>query len=429
MTEDVTIYTVAQLNEEVKDLLDAVPGYRNIYVRGEISNYKAHSSGHHYMTLKDESAAIKAVMFRREAMRLKFRPANGMKVIVRGRVSSFPRTGEVQLYLSEIVPEGAGALHLAFEQLKARLQMEGLFDQARKKPLPRFPKRIALVTSPTGKAVHDMLRILRRRWPVAKVTVYPALVQGDDAPASISRALALVNALHSADVILCGRGGGSLEDLWSFNTEQVARAIAASNIPVVSAVGHEPDYTIADFVADLRAPTPSGAAELVSPDRFTLLLSLRQMRDRLCVIANGRTMTCRQRLEALFARLEARTPRRYIEEKRLLLDHLNERLSAAIVSHLEREKRRTVTAQRALLEAHKNTLRQERTRFIRAAAALDALSPLKVLGRGYAIATDKGGAVISDAAQIETGAALYVRFAKGAAECRVVYIRKGEDHG
>ena len=265
-----TVYSVTRLNNEIKELLDAVPGYRNLLVQGEISNYKAHSSGHHYMTLKDEGAAINAVMFRSDAMRLKFRLENGMKVIVRARVSSFPRTGQVQLYISEVIPDGAGALNLAFEQLKNKLQAEGLFDPAHKKPIPACPQRIALVTSPTGAAVRDMIRILGRRWPLARVTLYPAQVQGQGAAESIARALMLANAIGEADVILCGRGGGSMEDLWAFNEEAVARAIYDSEIPVISAVGHEPDVTIADFVADLRAPTPSGAAELAVPDRAEL---------------------------------------------------------------------------------------------------------------------------------------------------------------
>ena len=256
-----TIYTVSQLNNEIKDLLDTIPGYRGLMAQGEISNYKAHSSGHHYMTLKDENAAINAVMFRSDAMRLKFRLQNGMKVIVKARVSSFPRTGAVQLYISEIIPDGAGALNLAFEQLKAKLQAEGLFSERYKKSIPTCPNSIALVTSPTGAAVRDMIRILGRRWPLAKVVLYPAQVQGQGAAESIARAIALANAIGEADVILCGRGGGSMEDLWAFNEEVTARAIFASEIPVISAVGHEPDFTIADFVADLRAPTPSGAAE------------------------------------------------------------------------------------------------------------------------------------------------------------------------
>ena len=289
------IYTVSQLNNEIKDLLDAVPGYRSLLVQGEISNYKAHSSGHHYMTLKDRDAAINAVMFRSDAMRLKFRLENGMKVIVRARVSSFPRTGAVQLYISEIIPDGAGALNVAFEQLKAKLQAEGLFAEAHKKPIPACPSSIALVTSPTGAAVRDMIRILGRRWPLAKVVLYPAQVQGQGAAESIARALALANAIGEADVILCGRGGGSMEDLWAFNEEVTARAIYASEIPVISAVGHEPDVTIADFVADLRAPpTPSGAAELAVPDRADWKATLEMLDARLRAAAGKQTETRRR---------------------------------------------------------------------------------------------------------------------------------------
>ena len=298
-----TIYTVSQLNNEIKDLLDAVPGYRGLMVQGEISNYKAHSSGHHYMTLKDENAAINAVMFRSDAMRLKFRLQNGMKVIVKARVSSFPRTGAVQLYVSEIIPDGAGALNLAFEQLKAKLQAEGLFSERYKKPIPSCPDSIALVTSPTGAAVRDMIRILGRRWPLAKVVLYPAQVQGQGAAESIARAIALANAIGEADVILCGRGGGSMEDLWAFNEEVTARAIFASEIPVISAVGHEPDFTIADFVADLRAPTPSGAAELAVPDRAEYALNLRTLDARLHTAAHRRAEQQRKLLDGLQERL------------------------------------------------------------------------------------------------------------------------------
>ena len=309
------IYTVSQLNNEIKDLLDAVPGYRSLLVQGEISNYKAHSSGHHYMTLKDRDAAINAVMFRSDAMRLKFRLENGMKVIVRARVSSFPRTGAVQLYISEIIPDGAGALNVAFEQLKAKLAAEGLFAESRKKPIPSCPMSIALVTSPTGAAVRDMIRILGRRWPLAKVVLYPAQVQGQGAAESIARALALANAIGEADVILCGRGGGSMEDLWAFNEEVTARAIYASEIPVISAVGHEPDVTIADFVADLRAPTPSGAAELAVPDRADWKATLEMLDARLRAAAGKQTQMRRRQLQSLSERLSVRTPVRYIAEK------------------------------------------------------------------------------------------------------------------
>lgn len=415
-----TVYSVTRLNNEIKNLLDAVPGYRNLLVQGEISNYKAHSSGHHYMTLKDEGAAINAVMFRSDAMRLKFRLENGMKVIVRARVSSFPRTGQVQLYISEVIPDGAGALNLAFEQLKRKLQAEGLFDPAHKKPIPACPQRIALVTSPTGAAVRDMIRILGRRWPLAKVTLYPAQVQGQGAAESIARALMLANAIGEADVILCGRGGGSMEDLWAFNEEVVARAIYDSDIPVISAVGHEPDVTIADFVADLRAPTPSGAAELAVPDRAEYALSVRTLDTRLRTAAHKQLQIRRQRLTTLQERLELRTPANYIAEKRLLLDQMADRLCAALPARLTREEQKLTVLRQRLLSAGQGGLHKRRLRFAQTVATLDAISPLRVLARGYAVATKgKRGAVVTDAAALQAGDTLHIRFAKGAANCRV----------
>ncbi len=415
-----TVYSVTRLNNEIKDLLDAVPGYRNLLVQGEISNYKAHSSGHHYMTLKDEGASINAVMFRSDAMRLKFRLENGMKVIVRARVSSFPRTGQVQLYISEVIPDGAGALSLAFEQLKRKLQAEGLFDPAHKKPIPACPQRIALVTSPTGAAVRDMIRILGRRWPLAKVTLYPAQVQGRGAAESIARALLLANAVGEADVILCGRGGGSMEDQWAFNEEVVARAIYDSDIPVISAVGHEPDVTIADFVADLRAPTPSGAAELAVPDRAEYALSVRTLDTRLRTAAHKQIEARRQRLTALQERLELRTPANYIAEKRLLLDQMTDRLCAALPARLVREEQKLTVLRQRLLTAGQGGLHKRRLRFAQTVATLDAISPLRVLARGYAVATrGKRGAVVTDAAALKAGDTLHIRFAKGAANCRV----------
>lgn len=415
-----TVYSVTRLNNEIKDLLDAVPGYRNLLVQGEISNYKAHSSGHHYMTLKDEGASINAVMFRSDALRLKFRLENGMKVIVRARVSSFPRTGQVQLYISEVIPDGAGALNLAFEQLKRKLQAEGLFDPAHKKPIPTCPQRIALVTSPTGAAVRDMIRILGRRWPLAKVTLYPAQVQGQGAAESIARALMLANAVGEADVILCGRGGGSMEDLWAFNEEVVARAIYDSDIPVISAVGHEPDVTIADFVADLRAPTPSGAAELAVPDRAEYALSVRTLDTRLRTAAHKQLQIRRQRLTTLQERLELRTPANYIAEKRLLLDQMTDRLCAALPARLTREEQKLTVLRQRLLTAGQGALHKRRLRFAQTVATLDAISPLRVLARGYAVATKgKRGAVVTDAATLKAGDTLHIRFAKGAANCRV----------
>ena len=447
-----TVYSVTRLNNEIKDLLDAVPGYRSLLVQGEISNYKAHSSGHHYMTLKDEGAAINAVMFRSDAMRLKFRLENGMKVIVRARVSSFPRTGQVQLYLSEVIPDGAGALSLAFEQLKNKLQAEGLFDPAHKRPIPSCPTRVALVTSPTGAAVRDMIRILGRRWPLAAVTVYPAQVQGQGAAESIARAIALVNAIGEAEVILCGRGGGSMEDLWAFNEEVTARAIYESGIPVISAVGHEPDVTIADFVADLRAPTPSGAAELAVPDRAEYRAAWRALDARLREAPCKSVRQHRARLEGLQERLRLRTPAHYIADKRVLLDQMSDRLLTAIPARLARdaqrldaqrralmrvgpvrqmqEARRLADLRRRLLAAGQETTQAHRLHFAQMAATLDAISPLRVLARGYAVATKgKRGGVVTDAAKLRAGDTLHIRFAKGAADCRVTEIEEENANG
>ena len=399
------IYTVSQLNNEIKDLLDAVPGYRSLLVQGEISNYKAHSSGHHYMTLKDRDAAINAVMFRSDAMRLKFRLENGMKVIVRARVSSFPRTGAVQLYISEIIPDGAGALNVAFEQLKVKLAAEGLFAEAHKKPIPACPSSIALVTSPTGAAVRDMIRILGRRWPLAKVVLYPAQVQGQGAAESIARALALANAIGEADVILCGRGGGSMEDLWAFNEEVTARAIYASEIPVISAVGHEPDVTISDFVADVRAATPSNAAELVAPDQAELRQTLANMHARMLAAVKMQLQFDRQRLGALAGRRVLQSPLGYLQDRRMLLDHESRMLATLM--------------QRAVA--------QKKQRFAHLAAALDAMSPLKVLGRGYSLVRTEDGSVVQRAEQLRVGETLEITLRKGSVSAEVREIREDSD--
>lgn len=420
-----TVYSVTRLNQEIKELLESNPSFHGVYVQGEISNYKLHTSGHHYFTLKDEGAAISAVLFRSDAARLRFRLQNSMKVIARGRVSSFPKSGQVQLYLTDIMPDGAGALSVAFEQLKQKLEAEGLFNERFKKPIPDCPSHIALVTSQTGAAVRDMVRILGRRWPLARVTLFPAQVQGQGAAESICRALALANALGQADVILCGRGGGSMEDLWAFNEESVARAIFDSEIPVISAVGHEPDVTIADFVADLRAPTPSGAAELAVPDRLEYRGLLRQYNARLLEAARKRTKTVRQRLCSLSERLALRTPLHYIAEKRLTLDLLHDRLCAALPARLAREREQLKHRVFRLSASGKGAVQARRLRFSKAAATLNAVSPLKVLARGYAVASSEKG-VITDASVLQVGNTLQVRFAKGAARCRVTGIQKGD---
>ena len=275
------IYRVSEVNQHIKQLIDADPGLNALLVRGEISNYKVYPSGHHYFTLKDGESALRCVMFAGMAKYLRFRPQNGMKVVASGKISVYPRDGGYQLYCSRLVSDGLGDLHIAFEQLKERLYAQGLFDSEHKKPLPAYPRRIGVVTSPAGAAVHDMIRILRRRFPLAKVLLLPVRVQGEEAAGEIADAIAYANRYHLADVLIVGRGGGSVEDLWAFNEEVVARAIFDSRIPVVSAVGHEPDVTISDYVADCRAATPSHAAEIVVPDQMELHRKLRTLSVRL----------------------------------------------------------------------------------------------------------------------------------------------------
>ena len=296
------VYQVSEVNLLIKGVLDSVPQLGNIYVRGEISNYKLYPSGHHYFTLKDPEGAIRCVMFRGQALRLRFRPENGMKVIALGRISVYPRDGAYQLYCDALSPDGVGDLHLAFEQLKDKLWREGLFDEGHKKPLPRYPETIAVITSPAGAAVHDMIRILRRRWPAAKVKLLPVRVQGTEAPAEIVGAIRYACRHHVADLIITGRGGGSIEDLWAFNDERVARAIYDADIPIISAVGHEPDVTIADFVADARAATPSHAAEMAAPDQAELLQRLGSLQSRLAQAEGRRLSLLRERLDALAAK-------------------------------------------------------------------------------------------------------------------------------
>ncbi len=392
------VYSVTQVNQYIKGLLDQDQTMTALYVRGEVSNYKAYPSGHHYFSLKDAGGAIRCVMFRREAVSLRFRPENGMKVLAFGRVTVFPRDGQYQLYCSALTPDGVGDLHVAFEQLKQKLYEEGLFEAAHKKPLPRFPEKIALITSPAGAAVRDMLRILEARWPLAEVCIIPVRVQGAEAPGEIAGAIAWANQHRAADLLITGRGGGSMEDLWAFNEEIVARAIYASDIPIISAVGHEPDVTIADFAADLRAATPSNAAELAMPDQNEIYAGLWGLGDRL-----GRAMT--RQLEAGRAALERarrcrvlQEPMGYVDDKRVLLDYQRERLAHGL----------------------RGALSRERERFARGAAALDALSPLKVLGRGYGIPRRTDGGVIRSVKEVDTGDGLELRLSDGSLTCTVL---------
>lgn len=420
------IYTVTQLNQEIKSLLESNPSFFNLFVRGEISNYKPHPSGHHYMTIKDEGAAIQAVMFRSDAAKLRFRLQNGMKVVARGRISSFPKSGQVQLYLADMMPDGAGALHMQFEQLKEKLYAEGLFDPMHKRQIPPFPERVGLITSPSGAAIRDMLRILARRWPMARIELYPSLVQGNAAPADLVRALQLANQKGTAEVLVIGRGGGSLEDLWAFNEECVARAIYESRIPVVSAVGHEPDVTISDFVADLRAPTPSGAAELIAPNaedvRQTLTLLQRRMKTAMGKKYDQHSL----RLEALNKRLMVRTPLQYLRDRSQLVQEFNKRLKRSMQSRMNEKGIAVDYAVRNMEASMQHILIQQRARLTQSCAALDALSPLKVLSRGYAVVQNRRGDVVTAADRLVTGESICVRFAKGQSICEVREIKSEE---
>lgn len=388
---DQHVFGVAEVNQLVKQLLDGEPMLQNIYVRGELSNYKMYPSGHHYFTLKDTDGALRCVMFRGQASRLRFRPENGMQVIARGRITVFPRDGAYQLYCDALTPEGAGDLAVAFEQLKAKLHAEGLFDPAHKKPLPRYPQRIAVVTSAAGAAVHDMIRILRRRYPIAKVILLPVRVQGAEAPPEIAGAIRYADRWKIGDVIITGRGGGSMEDLWAFNDERVARAIYDCETPIISAVGHEPDVTISDFVADARASTPSNAAEIAVPDQMELLRWLRGAGDRMVQCETGRLEAARQRLDNLASKRVMRDQLAYVQDKRMELAHLQQRLgdlSGALLS-------------------------RRRQRFSALAAALDAMSPLKVLGRGYAVARSQDGTILKSGREVAPGDRVSVTLSEG----------------
>ena len=401
MRTETTILTPTQVGQYIKGFMDRDRVLSGLLVRGEISNYKMYPSGHHYFTLKDGEGALRCVMFRGDAASLRFRPQNGMQVIAAGRVTVFPRDGQYQLYCVRLTPEGAGDLHVAFEQLKAKLAREGLFDREHKKPVPQFPKTIALVTSPAGAAVRDMLRILGARWPMAQIKVLPVRVQGEGAAEEIAAAIRWANWQQAADLIITGRGGGSMEDLWAFNEEAVARAIYDSEIPVISAVGHEPDVTIADFVADLRAATPSNAAELAVPDQNEVYGALLHHRERLRGGMVYRLAQYRQRLGRAAGSRAMTEPASYFQNKRLLLDYQSRRL----VHGLDR----SVSAQKE--------------RLARLAASLDAMSPLKVLGRGYAIAQKGDGTVLSSVKDAAPGDRFTLRLSDGMLDCRAEEVR------
>jgi len=390
-------YSVTELNNYIKMLLDSDYELAELYVRGELSNYKAYPSGHHYFTMKDADGALKCVMFKSNAMRLRFKPENGMSVIAAGRVQVYPRDGVYQLYVNEIIPDGVGDLYVAFEQLKEKLYNEGLFDEKYKKPLPQFPNKIAVITSSAGAAIQDILRVLSSRWPFSEVIIIPVRVQGVQAPPEIVAALNYANEHQIADLIITGRGGGSIEDLWAFNDERVARAIFASDIPIISAVGHEPDITIADFVADVRAATPSNAAEIAVPDRMDLFGWLKDTKFRLASSMSREIKSRKVQVADFSSRRVLRDPRSYIDDRRIQLDRSTEWLFGSISSKVSRE----------------------RNYYAGLAVAMDAMSPLKVLGRGYAMAQNADGKIIKEAKDVKSGEQIKVRLQKDEISCIV----------
>lgn len=385
------ILSISQINEYLGALIDRDPLLGKVAVCGEISNYKVYPSGHHYFTLKDENAALRCVMFRSSAVKLRFRPANGMKVIAMGRIAVYPRDGGYQLYCSAMTPEGVGDLYAAFEQLKVKLASQGLFEQAHKQPLPKYPGTIGIITSSAGAAIHDMLRILKKRYPLTQVRLLPVRVQGAEAPGEIAAAIRYANMYRLADLLIVGRGGGSIEDLWAFNDETVAHAIYDSRIPVISAVGHEPDVTISDFVADLRAATPSNAAELAVPDQEALRQQLDSISSAMATALQRQLKSARQHLQILSARPVLQSPQVYLDQRRNTL----------------------LTAQKHLILAHQNYLGGRRQHFIALTAKMDALSPLKVLTRGYAMVQKADREVVRSAAQVDPGERITIRISDG----------------
>lgn len=391
------VFAVTELNLFIKQLIDNEPTLSYVFVRGEISNYKMYPSGHHYFTLKDQESTLRCVMFKREASRLHFLPKNGMKVIVFGRVSVYPRDGGYQLYCSELAAEGIGDLHVAFERLKGKLYKQGLFDESHKKQLPSYPQQIAIITSPAGAAVRDIIRILGARYPLAKIIILPVRVQGIEAPSEICAAISYAEKNNIADVIITGRGGGSIEDLWAFNNENVARAIYKCKIPVISAVGHEPDVTISDFVADVRASTPSNAAELAVPERSELYENIRNCEIRMLRAVKRRIDIYRKELDGYVSSRALRSRKGYINDKRLQLDNLLSKLYACAISNVA----------------------VRRKDLVQLSAALDAMSPLKVLSRGYSVAVNKSGELIKSVNDVTIGEQVNLRLSDGKMSCLV----------
>ncbi len=405
MEAETRFLTVTQLNEYIKMLMDSNPILKSVWIKAEISNFTNHyRTGHFYFSLKDDNALIKAVMFKSYASNVNFAIEDGMKVLVHGRISSFVRDGQYQIYVDEILPDGAGALYLAFEQLKRKLEAEGLFDERRKKSLPRIPTKIGIVTSPTGAAIRDMINVIGRRFPCADIYIYPAQVQGANAASQIAEGVKYFNETKSADVLIVGRGGGSAEDLWAFNDENLARVIAASEIPVISAVGHESDFTICDFVADRRAPTPSAAAELAVPDMAELKAYIGGALNRLSSSLLGKITSYRRSLKYLTESAVLSDSSYLINDKRMELLHLSEKLDLRLEKKIE----------------------GARNRFGTLVSKLDALSPISVLSRGYGFVLDGEGMTLKSVDDVSIGQALKVRILDGELDVTVNGVNKEE---
>ena len=399
--QNTLVLSVSQLNRYIKMNFDADENLANIFISGEISNFTNHyRTGHLYFTLMDDSAAVRAVMFNSSAKRLKFMPEDGMKVIARGRVSVYEASGQYQLYVDDMQPDGVGALNLAYEQLKEKLQKEGLFSELHKKPLPPYPEKVGVITSPTGAAVRDIINVLGRRFPYAEIVFCPVLVQGDGAHLQLTDAVNLFNSERAADVIIIGRGGGSIEDLWEFNDEGLARAVYNSEIPVISAVGHETDFTICDFVADMRAPTPSAAAELAVPDANELQYALSALKNRMFLNVSSGIADRRSRLEYLTSKGALKSPDEMLSNRSQRLD----------------------TAFSKMLSSYENRIGGKKVEFISAATALSKLDPMSVLMRGFAFVSDKNGKNVYSSQALAKGDKINVRFHDGSAVCEVKEI-------
>ena len=424
MEHEQLILEVSQVNSYIKEMLDSDGLLGGLCIRGELSNYKKYPSGHHYFTLKDGQSQLKCVMFRSSAMRLRFRPENGMRVLAAGRITVYPRDGVYQLYCVSMTPEGAGDLSVAFEQLKKKLAAEGLFDPAHKKPIPAYPHRIAIITSSAGAAVHDMLRILRHRYPLAEVKLLPVRVQGPEAAGEIAAALDYANRYQVADLIITGRGGGSMEDLWAFNEEVTARAIYRSRIPVISAVGHEPDVTISDYVADLRAATPSNAAELCTPDQQELREKLAADTQRMAALLSRQIKLCRNQLTLRSGARVLQSPEQYLSDRRQQLDGQTERMARAMNHRISAARGQLELRQQKLPGAMGQTVSRYRSRLGAAAAGLDAMSPLKVLSRGYSITENERGQAVLKASELHPGDHITVRLQEGSVVAAVEQVKE-----